>query len=148
MQTLAEWQIINIIDGIDNAVDAKDWVKARSYFTEIIYVDFSSLGGGNPAEIQSDDLISAWQKNLYAGKKSFHLRSNHTVEVHEQTATDFSKAYAINSIDNGPVKGIWKIWANYAYTLVKQENEWKVTGMSLYVIQTRGNDAVRTYLPE
>ncbi|WP_394347965.1 hypothetical protein [Ilyomonas limi] len=48
-----------------------------------------------------------------------------------ETATDYSKSYAINTIDGGPVAGIWEIWANYSYTLVRAGNDWKVTGMSV-----------------
>ncbi len=62
MQTTPEWQIMNVIDGIDNAVDAKDWARARSFFTGIIYVDFSSLGGGNPSEMPADNLIDKLAK--------------------------------------------------------------------------------------
>jgi len=148
MQTTPEWQIMNIIDGIDNAVDAKDWARARSFFTEIIYVDFSSLGGGNPTEMPADDLIGGWQRNLYAGKQSFHLRGNHMININGETATDYSKAYAFNAIDEGPVTGIWEIWANYSYTLVRADNDWKVTGMSVYKVQTRGDDNIRAYEPE
>jgi hypothetical protein len=148
MQTTPEWQIMNVIDGIDNAVDAKDWTRARSFFTEIIYVDFSSLGGGNPAEMPADNLIDGWQRNLYAGKQSFHLRGNHMININGEAATDYSKAYAINSIDEGPVTGIWEIWANYSYTLVRADDDWKVTGMSVYKVQTRGDERIRTYVPE
>jgi hypothetical protein len=147
MQTRPEWQIMTVIDAIDNAVDAKDWAQARSYFTDIIYVDFSSLGGGKPAEIQADDLIAAWQTNLYAGKQSFHLRGSHAISINGETATDYSKGYAINTIDEGPVTGIWEIWANYSYTLVRAGDDWKVTGMSVYKVQTRGDDRIRAYVP-
>ena len=142
-----EYLIRTVIDSIDNAVDAKDWARARSFFTQRIYTDFSSLGGGPAAEISSDGLISGWEQNLYADKKTFHLRANHAITIEGDTASDFSKAYAINSIDEGPVTGIWEIWGNYIYTLVRKNDSWKVTGMSLYVIQTRGDDKIRTYVP-
>ncbi len=70
------------------------------------------------------------------------------ININGEAATDYSKAYAINSIDEGPVTGIWEIWANYSYTLVRADNEWKVTGMSVYKIQTRGDDRIRTYVPD
>ena len=150
MKTLIEDEffIRNVIESIDNAVDAKDWAKARSFFTENIYVDFSSLAGGSAVEITSDQLIAAWEKNLYAGKKSFHLRGNHQITINGNTASDYSKAYAINAIDKGPVTGIWEIWGDYVYTLLKESDGWKVTGMTLLVVETRGDDKIRTYLEE
>lgn len=88
----AELQI-QIIEGLDNAVYTKDWSVARSYFTKAMYTGFSSLGSGNPAKIPADELVDAWQKNLYAGKKSFHIRGSHVVTINNNnTAANYSKA--------------------------------------------------------
>lgn len=143
-----EWQIQKIIDGIDNAVDAKDWGKTQSYFAHTIQVDFGTLGDGRSHEMPSADLIAAWSQNLYAGKKSFHLRGNHHIEINDNLASAFSKGYAFNAIDEGAVTGIWEVWGNYIYTLMKESDGWKVTSMTLQVIQTRGDDHIRTYMPE
>ena len=48
-QIVDEWEIRHVVDEIDNAVDAKDWTKCRSYFLNEIYADFSSLAGGEGA---------------------------------------------------------------------------------------------------
>ena len=52
-------EIILVVDEIDNAVDAKDWERCRSYFTDQIYADFTSLAGGSPDHMPSDDLVGA-----------------------------------------------------------------------------------------
>ena len=49
-------EITLIVDEIDNAVDAKDWERCRGYFTDEIYADFTSLAGGSPGNMPSDDL--------------------------------------------------------------------------------------------
>lgn len=123
------------IDAIGNAINAKDWPQVRSYFTGRIYVDFRSLGDGNPADMD-------------AGKQSFHLRGSHAININGETAADYSKGYSIYTIDEGPVAGIWELWANYSYTLVRAGDDWKVTGISVYKVQTRGDDSLRTYVPE
>jgi hypothetical protein len=51
-------------------------------------------------------------------------------------------------IEAGKVKGLWEVWGNYTHTLEKTENRWKVSGMTLTVIYTRGDDQVRTYQPK
>lgn len=50
----------DVVDSIDAAVDAKDWTTCRSYFTDIIDVDFTSLAGGDPTRMPADDLVAAW----------------------------------------------------------------------------------------
>jgi hypothetical protein len=139
--------IQTIIDGLDDAVDSKDWALARSYFADKVHVDFSANGGGDPATIPSDALIATWTKNLYPEKQSFHLRGNHRTTVTDDQAVNESKAYAFNSLADGPLKGIWEIWGFYTYTLALTDQGWKITGMKLVPAITRGDSRIPGYVP-
>ncbi|MDQ3747550.1 MAG: nuclear transport factor 2 family protein [Acidobacteriota bacterium] len=143
-----EMEIRRVVDEIDNAVDEKNWVRARTFFADMVTVDFTSLAGGKPAQITADELIGGWRTNLYSEKKSFHQRGNHRIEIDGKKAEVFSKGYAFNLIEKGKVKGLWEVWGNYTHTLEKTDNGWKVSGMTLTVAHTRGDDRVRTYLPK
>lgn len=138
--------LISVANGLDVAVDAKDWVKARSYFADRIDVDFTSLAGGEPATIPSDGLISGWQGNLFAEKKSFHLRGNHVVEVDGDTARMTSHGYAWNKLDALQQNGgaLWEVWGVYEYDFSRIENTWKITSFTFRATHQRGNPAVRT----
>ena len=113
----------DVVDGIDAAVDAKDWIGCRRYFTDSIDVDFSSLGGGAPARMPADDLVATWSANLFADKHTQHMRSNYQMELAGDTAT-------------------------VTHTLARTEGGWRCTGMALAVTYARGNETVRTYQPE
>jgi hypothetical protein len=89
-------EIIRIVDEINNAVDAKEWVRCRGYFTDEIYADFTSLAGGSPGNMPADDLVGAWASNLYADKLSHHMRTNHRVTIDGDSAEVFSKGCALN----------------------------------------------------
>jgi hypothetical protein len=152
-QYLVEQQIADqlairlIVDEIDNACDAKDWEQCRAFFSGEVEVDFTSLAGGEPAKISADDLIQAWKTNLFAEKKTFHQRGNHRIEIEDDAATVFSKAYAFNLLESGEVTGLWEVWGNYTHDLVRTETGWKCSGMKLEVIHQRGDERVRTYQP-
>jgi len=144
----AELEIRRVVDEIDNACDAKDWAKCRTFFTDEVDVDFTSLAGGEPSRVKADDLIGAWNANLFAEKKSFHMRSNHRIEIEGTRAEAFSKGYAFNLLESGEVTGLWEVWGEYVHTLERDADGWKVSGMTLTVTHKRGDDRVRTYLPE
>ena len=135
-------------DEIDNACDAKDWEKCRSFFADEVAVDFTSLAGGEPAKIPADDLIEAWKTNLFAEKKTYHQRGNHRIEIDGEQATVFSKAYAFNLLETGEAAGFWEVWGNYTHDFKRIEGNWKCTGLKLDVVHQRGDAHVRTYLPE
>lgn len=145
--TVDEAAIRKIVDAIDASVDAKNWQLCRSYFADEIAVDFTSLAGGAPARITADELINGWRANLYADKKSFHQRTNHQIEIGGDAARVVSKGYAFNLLEAGEAAGMWEVWGDYAHTLTRTETGWLVTGMSLTVAHTRGDDRVRTFVP-
>lgn len=143
-----ELEIRRVVDEIDNTCDEKNWKKCRALFADEVEVDFTSLTGGEPAKIPADDLIEAWKKNLYAEKKTYHQRGNHRIKLRGDRAEVFSKAYAFNLIESGKEKGFWEVWGNYTHVLTRTENGWKCSAMTLEVIHQRGDERVRTHVPE
>jgi hypothetical protein len=142
-----EIAIIRVVDAIDNAVDDKDWETCRGYFTDQFHADFTSLVGGEPADIPADALIQAWKTSLYEDKKSFHMRSNYRVTITGDTAEVFSKGYALNILAVGRGSDLWEVWGNYVHTLTRTADGWKCSGMTLTVVYARGNEKVREFLP-
>lgn len=143
-----ELEIRRVVDEIDNACDAKDWKTLRSYFANEVDIDFTSLSGGEPSRVKADDLIKGWETNLFAEKKTFHQRGNHRIEIKGDRAKVFSKAYAFNLLESGEVRELWEVWGNYTHSLSRSEDGWKVSEMSLQVTHQRGDEKVRTFVPE
>ena len=141
-------EIILVVDEIDNAVDAKDWERCRSYFTDGIYADFTSLAGGSPGNMASDDLVGAWATNLYADKLSHHMCTNHRATIDGDKAEVFSKGYALNILHRSNGSDLWEVWGNYTHTLERTGEGWKCSGMMFVVTHARGNEMVRDYLPD
>jgi hypothetical protein len=143
-----ELEIRRVVDEIDNLCDAKNWKKLRALFTDEVEADFTSLAGGEAAKIKAEDLVGAWETNLFEGKKTFHQRGNHRIKIKGDTAEVFSKAYAFNLLQTGEVTGFWEVWGNYTHSLTRTENGWKCSRMMLEVVYQRGDERVRTFVPE
>lgn len=146
---VAHAEMIRIADALDAAVDAKDWTLARSFFTDEITVDFTSLVGGEPATIPADGLIAGWSGNLTAEKTSFHLRGNHRITFDgDDAAMMVSHGYAWNHMERGalPENGgdpMWEVWGTYEHSFVPTDTGWKIDGMTFVVTAERGNAFVR-----
>lgn len=137
-----------VVDGIDSAVDAKDWARCRAYFTDEIWVDFAALGGGPASRMPADDLVASWRRNLYADKASFHLRGNHLIEVGEAAARVRSQGYALNQLDRPLGGDLWEVWATYAHELVRTSAGWRCSAIGITAVRhARGNEMVRIHQP-
>lgn len=137
-----EIAIVRIVDGLDSAVDGRDWNRARHYLADNIRADFSSLSGQPAATIPSDDLVGAWSSNLKGSKTSFHMRTNHQIEITGDRAEVKSVGYAWNRME-GNGEPLWEVWGFYEHTLTRAADGWKVDGMTLRVTHERGNQWVK-----
>ena len=142
-------EMIRIADSLDAAVDAKDWPLARSFFTDQIDVDFTSLVGGEPATIAADGLIAGWSSNLTAEKESFHLRGNHRITfTADDSAVMLSHGYAWNRMERGalPENGgdpLWEVWGTYEHGFERVDGVWKINAMTFTATAERGSTFVR-----
>lgn len=150
LETLVDQaEMVRVADAIDAGVDAKDWETTRSFFTDEITVDFTSLIGGEPATIPADGLIAGWSGNLTEEKASFHLRGNHRVTFHSaESATMVSHGYAWNRMERGALaenggEALWEVWGTYVHGFERTEDGWRVNAMTFTATAQRGNDFVR-----
>jgi hypothetical protein len=95
----------------------------------------------------SAELVSAWEKNLYPGKASFHLRGNHRVTVDGETATVISTGYAWNKVEGLEAGDLWEVWGNYEHGFERRGGDWKVTSFEFAPVHQRGNLDIPTYQP-
>lgn len=134
-QLLPERNLIRIADDLDRAVDAKAWEEVRSYFTADVFIDMSSVGGGEPGTVKADDLIAGWAEALPEEIQSFHMRSNHLVNFQTKTrAMMTSHGYAWNA---GGGK-LWEVWGVYEYRFERIATGWKIASFVFRATQERG----------
>ena len=145
---LDENEIRSVIDGYDVAVDAKQWDKVRSYFADEVQFDATSLEGGEPMVINSDDMVGQWAVILFEEKKSNHMRTNFVIEVDGDTATAFSKGYSLNIMDLDNGSDLWEVWGDYTHKLKRTPQGWKINGMRYDKVYARGNEKAHDYIPE
>jgi ketosteroid isomerase-like protein len=140
-QLLDEAALRRIATEIETAVDRKDWKAARSFFTDTIRVDFTSLVGGQPATIPADGLIQGWSANLKGNKESLHMRGDVLITIAGETATVVSNGYAYNKMP-GATDGsgdLWEVWGRYTHKMVRTPTGWKVNDFTFLKTHERGS---------
>jgi hypothetical protein len=142
-QVADELALTRIATEVDIAVDRKDWTKARSFFADNVRVDFTSLVGGEPATIKSDDLITGWSGNLKGNKQSHHIRGGALVTITGDKASVYSNGYAWNKMPGGKDGDLWEVWGNYVHDFERTNDGWKITGFTFNMVHERGSMFVK-----
>lgn len=141
-------EIIELIDAIFDAVDAKDWEEVESLFVsdDTVHVDFTSVRGGTPSIIPAAEFVDRWRQALHPRKKSFHMVSHYRVTTDGDTGKVVTKAYAYNILD--PVLGgeMWEVWGSFVVPARRTPEGWKATGVSVFAWHSRGNEYVRSHM--
>jgi hypothetical protein len=144
LQTLLDERELKRIPAlVEYAVDRKDWAAARAPFADEVRVDFTSLGGGQPATIPVDVLIAGWAANLKGDKESLHMRGETTVEIAADRATLRSNGYAWNRKPGGPDGDLWEVWGRYTHELVRTPEGWRIVGFTFEKTHERGSQWVK-----
>jgi len=107
----------DVVYGVFDLVDRKDWDGVRRLFADEVLVDFTSLAGGEPARVPGEGLVQGWVVGLHPKKQSFHSISNLTVALEGDRAVADMKGYAYNRLDADLGGGLWEVWGTYRFGL-------------------------------
>ncbi|MEV5508234.1 nuclear transport factor 2 family protein [Streptomyces orinoci] len=137
--------VIEAVDAIFDTVDAKDWDAVERLFTPEVRVDFTSLAGGEPAQITNVQLVDGWRVGLHAKKQSFHLVSHYRVRIEGDRADVHVKGYAYNVLSADLGGGMWEVWGTYEIPFRRTADGWQASGLTFTALHSRGDEAVRSH---
>ena len=121
-----------------NSFDVKDWDGLKSCFTDSLYTDYSDLRGRPAETISSGEYVRLRRESLD------HLRLHHLVSNYE---IDFPAAY------HATCRASMVVWRKleeeeftshcvYIFQLVKQTEEWKISGITQKVLWNEGESSI------
>jgi SnoaL-like domain len=135
-------KIVDVIVGIANAIDKKDWRKLRSYLADEISIDYSEFRGEPPQQITAEAYVQQRVESL-THLKTLHISTNHEVTVSKGHAQCRS-AYRIYRFDPTCELGQDRLdtAGNYDHQLIQVEEDWQVTAIKQTVVMIDGNRQV------
>ncbi|WP_199922450.1 alpha/beta fold hydrolase [Pseudoalteromonas piratica] len=136
-----EAQIKQSIITMVNAIDSKEWHKAESQFAQQVFVDYSSLSGQAGSEVKASDLVNGWQ-SLLQNVETHHMLTNFNIKVDGNKAEVMSHVYASHNATN--IEN-WDAYGRYNHKLIKQDDKWTISSMTLLMHGQKGN---RNFLTE
>lgn len=131
--------IVATVNEIGLAADLRDWPRVREQFADEVFVDYTSLAGGQPARIKADDLVASWRAFLPGFTVTQHLVGSHRVSVEGDRASVLSQFIATHRLAGAPGGELWTLGGHYRHTLRKTGAAWKVDAITMTWTWQTGN---------
>ena len=130
--------IQEVIARFANSFDMKDWSGLESCLTESLFTDYSDLRGTSPQTVTAADYVAARRESLD------HLKLHHLVSNYEIDLTDSKSATCRASMIVWRKSDEEKFTSHcvYNFQLVKQETDWKISGITQKVLWNEGTSFI------
>jgi len=135
-------QIVETIYCYATGVDTRDWVLYRSIFTDEIEVDFSSWDGSPARRMHADDWVAGVKPLFHGLDATQHSMTNPRVRIEGDRASCVMYMQAAHFLHNKEGDAEFTIGGYYTDQLVKAPAGWRLCGVKLTVLWSRGNKAI------
>jgi len=131
--------IIEKVQDIFIGADQRDWDRCRNAFADEVHLDYTSLAGGEPADLAADIIIGNWKGFLPRFKATHHQLGNFVVRAKENAAEVCFYGTATHYSPQPDGRNIWTVVGSYETKLERKSGEWKVTALKLNLSYVDGN---------
>lgn len=135
-------QIIETVQNIFIGADEHQWQLCRAAFADRVALDYTSLAGGEPAQLPADDIVAAWKAFLPGFRSTHHQLGNMVVRQTGSTATVFCYGTATHYLPNDSGNNVWTVVGTYNAALEQTNGAWKVTALTFNLKYQDGNTAL------
>ena len=79
-------QIINQVNKLFVSTDNRDWAAVKDCFADSVLFDMTSMAGGDPTTLSSQNIVDAWDQGLKSLKAIHHQLGNYQVSINQNRA--------------------------------------------------------------
>ena len=130
-----EDKIIAVVSSIFEGTDARDWDKVEAAFASTVNLDYTSMAGGEPAQLTPQQITGAWSGLLPGFDKTRHM-IHHFEVVEKENGVWVTHDGTANHYLNG---SSWTVVGNYEHQLIQEAGNWKVAAMKFNMEFIDGN---------
>lgn len=123
-------------------VDARRWESLQALFTDPVYVDYTSLNGGEPQSVAAGDLIAGWRGVLERLDATQHLIAGQAIELDGDAATCAANVQATHVLPNRSGGPLWTVGGRYDFKLIRTPAGWRISALTLTVRWASGNQQI------
>ena len=119
--------------------DRRDWDGLGAVLGERVVLDYTSLSGGEPAELSGDELLAAWRGALGGFEATQHLLGSFLIETISPSEARLQfYAIATHVLRAGHGDSTWTVAGHYD-AVMQRDKAWRLTALTLHLDWSAGN---------
>lgn len=127
--------VIQTITTIFHGADQHDWAAVQNALADQVWLDYTSLAGGQPALLTGQQIANAWAAFLPGFDKTHHQLSQFEVDLGGSVA----KVRFSGKADHFIGAATWTVEGHYDAEVVQQNGRWRVTKLVLHLVNQSGD---------
>lgn len=124
------------------AVDNRNWDDVRNLFADTVLLDYTSMVGGEPANLTSELIIESWKGLLPGFDCTHHQLGNFVINADLEIATAFCYGTATHYLKNDSGNNVWTVVGSYNFELISDASDWKISKMKFNLKYIDGNSSL------
>ena len=132
-------KIIEVINRLFIGTDNRDWSQVKNCFSSEVLFDMTSIAGGDPVTLTSQQIVDVWDKGLKPIKSVHHQASNYMVNVNHDRAYAFCYGIASHYLPNKTNQNTRIFVGSYNFHLIKKGQSWRIDQFKLNLKFIDGN---------
>ena len=132
-------KIIEVINRLFISTDNRDWSEVKNCFSSEVLFDMTSIAGGEPATLTSQQIVDAWDQGLKALKSIHHQAGNYMVNINQGQAEAFCYGIASHYLPNKTNQNTRLFVGSYNFHLTKEVQSWRIDQFKFNLKYIDGN---------
>ena len=132
-------KIIEVINRLFIGTDNRDWSQVKNCFSSEVLFDMTSLVGGEPVTLTSQQIVDTWQEGLKPIESIHHQAGNYIVNINQDQADVFCYGIASHYLPNKTNQNTRIFVGSYNFHLTKEEQSWRIDRFKFNLKYIDGN---------
>jgi ketosteroid isomerase-like protein len=128
-------RIIQTVSNLFGGVDERNWQKVENTLAERVLLDYTSMSGGQPAQLTPTQITDAWAAFLPGFDRTNHQLSQ--IEVKGQG--NAASLHYFGKAEHFIGKEVWIVEGSYDTELIKENGNWLISSHRLNFFKQSGN---------
>ncbi|MFC4907359.1 nuclear transport factor 2 family protein [Actinomadura gamaensis] len=128
--------------------DRREWDLLQGLFADRVILDYTSLNGGEPADLTPAQIVGGWRGVLGGFDATQHLIAGHLVTVEGDTAVCTANFQAVHRLANPHGSPLWTLGGTYRFGLVRTADGWRINALTMTATWADGNQHLMSLAAE